>query len=42
MIRKIRRLPKVRNKTATKEYYHQPGTIPGTIIIDEDAEHPNN
>lgn len=41
MIRKIRRLPKVKNKTATKEYYHQPGTIPGTIIIDEDAEHPN-
>ncbi|MEA5577945.1 magnesium/cobalt transporter CorA [Anabaena sp. UHCC 0451] len=41
MIKKIRRLPKFINKSSRNEYYHQPGTIPGTIIIDENAEHPN-
>lgn len=27
-------------KSFTQEYYHQPGTIPGTIIIHEDAQQP--
>ncbi|WP_413174311.1 magnesium/cobalt transporter CorA [Anabaena azotica] len=42
MIKKIRRLPKNINKlTSIQDYYHQPGTIPGTIIIDENAVQPN-
>lgn len=42
MIRKIRRLAKVINKSsARKKYYHQPGTAPGTIIIDENSQHPH-
>jgi magnesium transporter len=40
MIRQIRRLSQKFGKSSTKEYYHQPGTIPGTIIIDENAEQP--
>ncbi|MBD2385456.1 magnesium/cobalt transporter CorA [Cylindrospermum sp. FACHB-282] len=40
MIRKLRHLPKVLTKSFRKEYYHQPGTLPGTIIIDENAEYP--
>ncbi|MEA5550480.1 magnesium/cobalt transporter CorA [Anabaena cylindrica UHCC 0172] len=41
MIRKIHHLPKVITKRFTKSYYHQAGTLPGTIIIDENAEQPN-
>ncbi|MFM2062346.1 MAG: hypothetical protein RLZZ507_2016 [Cyanobacteriota bacterium] len=42
MIKKNRRLPKGINKpTYLQEYYHQPGTPPGTIIVDENAEQPN-
>ncbi|MGM3308688.1 magnesium/cobalt transporter CorA [Anabaena sp. WFMT] len=41
MIRKIHHLPKVITKPFSKSYYHQPGTLPGTIIIDENAEPPN-
>lgn len=50
MAKKHRRLPKVINKVINKEkvnkpfeneYYHEPGTPPGTLIIDEDAEQPN-
>ncbi|MBK1989173.1 magnesium/cobalt transporter CorA [Sphaerospermopsis aphanizomenoides BCCUSP55] len=41
MIRKIHRPAKVINKPLVKEYYHQPGTIPGTIIVDENAIQPN-
>ena len=38
--RKIRRIPKVVTKLYKKDFYHQPGTLPGTIIIDENAEQP--
>jgi magnesium transporter len=43
MIKKIRRrLPKNISKlTSIQDYYHQQGTIPGTIIIDENAVQPN-
>jgi len=37
MIRKLRRLAKAVNKPYKDEFYHYPGTIPGTIIIDADA-----
>lgn len=40
MVRKLRHLPKVLTKSFKKEYYHQPGELPGTIIIDENAEYP--
>ncbi|MBD2629316.1 magnesium/cobalt transporter CorA [Trichormus variabilis] len=40
MIRKIRRTSKLLTKKYEKEHYHQPGTLPGTIIIDENAEQP--
>ncbi|AFZ56396.1 magnesium/cobalt transporter CorA [Anabaena cylindrica FACHB-243] len=41
MIKKIHHLPKVITKPFRKSYYHQPGTLPGTIIINENAEPPN-
>ncbi|BAY19244.1 magnesium and cobalt transport protein CorA [Anabaenopsis circularis NIES-21] len=40
MISKIRRLTKKVRKPSFPDFYHQPGTIPGTLIIDEDAEAP--
>jgi magnesium transporter len=40
MIRKLRRLPKLISKPQTEEFYHYPGTLPGTIIIDADAPQP--
>ncbi|MEH2183108.1 magnesium/cobalt transporter CorA [Nostoc sp.] len=40
MARKRRRLPKIVNKLHEDEFYHQPGTIPGTIFIDADAPPP--
>jgi len=40
MISKIRRLTKKVRKPNFKDFYHQPGTIPGTLIIDKDAEAP--
>ncbi|MDF2388109.1 magnesium/cobalt transporter CorA [Nostoc ellipsosporum NOK] len=40
MVRKISRIPKVVTKLYKKDFYHQPGTIPGTIIVDENAEQP--
>ncbi|MBD2251730.1 magnesium/cobalt transporter CorA [Nostoc parmelioides] len=40
MIRKLRRFAKVVNKPYKDEFYHYPGTIPGTIIIDADAPPP--
>ena len=40
MARKLRRLPKVVNRVYEDEFYHQPGTLPGTIIIDADAPPP--
>jgi magnesium transporter len=40
MISKIRRLAKKVSKPNFKDFYHQPGTLPGTLIIDEDAEYP--
>ena len=42
MIRKISRISKVITKSSTeKKYYHQPGTAPGTIIVDETSQQPN-
>ncbi len=42
MIKKVCRLPKNINKlTSIQDYYHQQGTIPGSIIIDENAVQPN-
>ncbi len=40
MGRKLRRLSKIVNRPHEDEFYHQPGTIPGTIIIDADAPSP--
>lgn len=38
--RKIRRIPKAVTKLYQKDFYHQPGTLPGTIIVDENAKPP--
>ncbi len=38
MKRKISRLTKAVTRPFFQEYYHQPGTIPGTLIVDENAE----
>ncbi|MTJ09482.1 magnesium/cobalt transporter CorA [Anabaena sp. UHCC 0204] len=40
MVKKIRRLPRVINQSYGKEFYHEPGTPPGMIIVDENAEKP--
>ncbi|BAY13167.1 magnesium/cobalt transporter CorA [Calothrix sp. NIES-2098] len=40
MIRKIRRLSKQVKKPFFKDFYHQPGNVPGTLVIDENAEAP--
>ena len=41
MIRKLHRIAKAITKPSYKdEFYHYPGTIPGTIIIDENAPPP--
>jgi magnesium transporter len=40
MVRKIRRATKAIKKSWGKEFYHEPGTQPGTIIVDENAEQP--
>jgi magnesium transporter len=40
MVKKIRRSPKLINKSHDKDFYHQAGTAPGTIIVDENAEQP--
>ncbi|MEH2135206.1 magnesium/cobalt transporter CorA [Nostoc sp.] len=40
MVRKLRRLPKIVTRLYEDEFHHQPGTIPGTIFIDEDAPPP--
>ena len=40
MVRKIRRATKAMKKSWGKEFYHEPGTQPGTIIVDENAEQP--
>ncbi|MBW4555127.1 MAG: magnesium/cobalt transporter CorA [Trichormus sp. ATA11-4-KO1] len=40
MVRKLRRIPKAVKKFYKKEFYHQPGNLPGTIIVDENAEAP--
>ncbi|AUB36289.1 corA, magnesium transporter [Nostoc flagelliforme CCNUN1] len=40
MARKLSRLPKIITKLYEDEFYHQPGTIPGTIFIDADAPTP--
>ncbi|OCQ92857.1 magnesium and cobalt transport protein CorA [Nostoc sp. MBR 210] len=40
MISKVRRLTKKIRKPNFQDFYHQPGSIPGTLIIDENAEAP--
>jgi magnesium transporter len=40
MARKLYRLPKILKKPHEEEFYHQPGTVPGTIFIDADAPPP--
>ena len=40
MVIKIRRATKAMKKSRGKEFYHEPGTQPGTIIVDENAEQP--
>ncbi|WP_341530638.1 magnesium/cobalt transporter CorA [Nostoc sp. UHCC 0302] len=40
MVSKLRRFPKLVNKLYRKEFYHQPGTIPGTIFVNADAPPP--
>lgn len=40
MIRKIRRRSQAIKQQLIKDFYHQPGNIPGTLIIDENAEYP--
>jgi magnesium transporter len=40
MARKLRRLSKVATRIYEDEFHHQPGTVPGTIIIDADAPPP--
>lgn len=40
MIKKLQRFSKTVTKSFINEYYHQPGTLPGTIFIDENAEFP--
>jgi magnesium transporter len=40
MVKKIRRVSKVIHKSHDKEFFHQAGTPPGTIIVDENAEQP--
>ncbi len=40
MVKKIRRIPKVVKKLYRKDFYHEPGTLPGTIIVDENADYP--
>ncbi|MBD2726825.1 magnesium/cobalt transporter CorA [Nostoc sp. FACHB-892] len=40
MARKLHPLSKIVNKPHEDEFYHQPGTVPGTIFIDADAPPP--
>ncbi|MEY2912460.1 MAG: magnesium and cobalt transport protein CorA [Cyanobacteriota bacterium] len=40
MVKKIRRVAKMINKSHDKEFFQQAGTAPGTIIVDENAEEP--
>lgn len=40
MVRKFRRITKAVTRPFVKEYYHEPGTIPGTLIVDENAAAP--
>jgi len=37
---KVRPFPKIANRPYEDEFHHEPGTIPGTIIIDADAPPP--
>lgn len=40
MVKKIRRVSKLINKSHDQDFFHQAGTPPGTIIVDENAEQP--
>jgi magnesium transporter len=37
MVKKHRRISSTENKSYTKDFYHRPGTIPGTLFVDENA-----
>jgi magnesium transporter len=37
---KVPRFRKRANKAYTTDYYHQPGDIPGQLLVDENADHP--
>lgn len=40
MVKKIRRVSKLINRSHDQEFFQQAGTPPGTIIVDENAEQP--
>ncbi|HYW22301.1 MAG TPA: magnesium/cobalt transporter CorA [Nodularia sp. (in: cyanobacteria)] len=40
MVKKIHRIPKAVKKFYKKQFYHQAGTLPGTIIVNENAQPP--
>jgi magnesium transporter len=40
MIRKIRRRSQAVKQQFINDFYHQPGNVPGTLIIDENADYP--
>ncbi|HLP91476.1 MAG TPA: magnesium/cobalt transporter CorA [Nostocaceae cyanobacterium] len=40
MAKRIRRIPTFSTKSYIKDYYHHPGSLPGALIIDENAEQP--
>jgi magnesium transporter len=40
MVKKINRIPKAVKKLYKRDFYHEPGTMPGTIIVDENADSP--
>lgn len=41
MVKKNRKVNKLMRKSQVKQLFHTPGTIPGTIIVDENSEQPN-
>ncbi|MBW4563595.1 MAG: magnesium/cobalt transporter CorA [Mojavia pulchra JT2-VF2] len=40
MIKKIRCRPQAAQERFSRDFYHQPGNVPGTLIIDESSEYP--
>ncbi len=41
MVKKNSKVTKLMKKSGVREHFHQYGTIPGTIIVDENSEQPN-